>query len=49
MAAYSKLIVALVGFAVIVAHNHGVEIAEDVSTAAIALLTAAGVFAFRNA
>ena len=46
--AYNKFIVALVGLAVVVAHNNGVEVAEDVSTAIITLLTALGVFFVPN-
>lgn len=45
---YQKFIVALVGFAVVVAHHQGVEVAEDVSDQLIALLTALGVFLFPN-
>lgn len=48
MAAYSKFVVALVGFAVVVAHNNGIDIAEDVSNAVITLLTALGVFVVPN-
>lgn len=47
-AAYSKFIVALVGFAVVVAHNQGVDVAEDVSNSVITLLTALGVFFVPN-
>lgn len=46
--AYNKFIVALVGFAVVILHQHGVEVAEDVSVALITLLTALGVFFVPN-
>jgi hypothetical protein len=49
IAGYQKFVVALVGFGVIVAHQAGVEVAEDISVALISLLTAVGVFFFRNA
>jgi hypothetical protein len=48
IAGYQKFVVALVGFGVIVANQQGVEVAEDVSVAVISLLTALGVFLFRN-
>jgi hypothetical protein len=43
-----KFIAALVGAAVIYAHNHGVEVAEDVSEPVIALITAGAVYILRN-
>jgi hypothetical protein len=48
MTAYRKFVVALVGFLVVIAHNQGVDIAEDVSNALITLLTALGVFVVPN-
>lgn len=48
LTAYSKFIVALVGFAVVIAHQNGVEVAEDVSNSVITLLTALGVFVVPN-
>jgi hypothetical protein len=48
LAAYSKFVVALIGFVVLILHQNGVEVAEDVSTPVIGLLTAAGVYLFPN-
>ena len=48
MREYRKFVVALVGFAVVLLHAHGVEVAEDVSASIIALLTALGVFVVPN-
>jgi hypothetical protein len=48
MSAYRKFVVALVGFVVVLLHESGVEIAEDVSEGVIAGLTALGVFLFPN-
>jgi hypothetical protein len=48
LSAYTKFIVALVGAVVVVLHNEGVEVAEDISEPVIALLTALGVYLFEN-
>lgn len=48
LSAYNKFIVALVGFVVLILHNEGVEVAEDVSEPVIGLLTALGVYLFPN-
>jgi hypothetical protein len=48
LAAYRKAVVAVVGLVVIVLHNHGVEVAEDLSTGLISALTAIGVYFFPN-
>lgn len=48
MSPYRKVVVALVGALVVFLHNEGIEVAEDVSEAAITLITAALVYLVPN-
>jgi hypothetical protein len=48
MESYRKFVVALVGFVVVLLHNEGVEVAEDISEGVIAALTALGVYLTPN-
>lgn len=48
MKSYRKVVAALVGALVVFLHNEGVDVAEDVSEAAITLITAALVYLVPN-
>lgn len=48
MTNYRKFVAALVGLIVIILHNEGVEVAEDVKEEIIAAITAALVYVLPN-